>query len=252
MCGRFTILYTWEQVWTFHQPFRGPDAQPAARYNVAPTTGVPALRLADDREPEAVYLTWWLTPHWAKSSEHRYSMFNARSEGVETKPAFRGPFRKSRCVLPISGFYEWQAPAEGSDRRKQPYYIRRADGEPILLAGLWDRWEPDPTQQAEGLRPIESCTVLTTGANTQLADLHDRMPCMLEPEQLERWLDPTLTQPESFHTFLRPAPEGVLAMHPVSVRVGNARLDEPSLIQPTDSVAPSNDPEPPPEGSLFA
>jgi len=254
MCGRFTIMYSWEEVWTFHQPFRGPSEAPAVRHNVAPTTEIPTLRLAGDGEPEAAYLTWWLTPRWAKTPEHRYAMFNARSEGVERKPAFRASFRDRRCVVPISGFYEWKAPPADSNARKRPYYIRRADGEPIYIAGLWDRWTPDAAQKQDGAETIESCTLLTTSANAQLADLHDRMPCMLEPETLEDWLDPTRTEPAALHPFLRPAPDGVLAVHPVSTRVNNARHEGPDLIEPTSAA--DEDPPPshddPPQGSLFA
>lgn len=234
MCGRFTIMYSWQEVWVFHQPFRGPDAPPATRYNIAPAADIPILRADDDGAPIAAHARWWLTPRWADGPETRYAMFNARSEDAASKPAFRASFRDRRCIIPASGFYEWRSPPEDAPRsaRKQPYYIRRADGRALLFAGLWERWRgaldgADTT--------LDSCAILTTEANDDLADLHHRMPCVLEPEDARTWIDPGTNDPGPIRSLLRAAPSGLLTRHPVSTRVNSARTDEPGLLTPVSS-----------------
>jgi putative SOS response-associated peptidase YedK len=113
-------------------------------------------------------------------------------------------------VLPVSGFYEWKKDAAGG---KQPYYITRADGQPVYFAGLWDCWRDE----------LESCTILTCRPNAEMAKVHSRMPCILEPERIAGWLSPEMEDPEQVAGFLAPAADGVLQMHPVSRRVNNAR-----------------------------
>jgi len=163
-------------------------------------------------------MQWWLVPSWSKTPEVQYSTFNAKSEDAATKPAFRAPFRNRRCVIPASGFFEWKKLDDGS---KQPYYITRADGKPMYFAGVWDRWHDE----------LDSCAILTVSAKTQMQQLHTRMQCILEVEQLERWMDVHTTDVSAVQPMLHPAPDGVLTMKPVDPRVGNVRNNDPALIE---------------------
>ncbi|MCB9837731.1 MAG: SOS response-associated peptidase [Phycisphaeraceae bacterium] len=228
MCGRFTILYQWRDVYMLLEKMGLPlpgtpwgEVGPERHYNVAPTRDIPALR-AGEHGIEPAMLRWWLIPHWAKSDEMKYATFNARSEDAATKPAFRTPMRRRRCVIPVSGFYEWK---KLDAKSKQPHYITRADGEPIFFAGLWDRWE-DP----ESDRVIESCAICTTKPNAEMEAVHNRMPCILEPEDVWAWCDPGMTDADRAAAMLRTPPDGLLVMHEVSGRVGNAKKNNDAAL----------------------
>ena len=136
------------------------------------------------------------------------------------KPAFRGAFRKRRCLVPADGFYEWRKHEGGGP--KQPMLIRRRDREPFALAGLWEHW-----RGPEG--EVETCTILTTEANAVLAPIHDRMPVILGPATYDRWLDPARPEAEE---LLRPCPDEWLEAFPVSKQVNNVRNDAAELITP--------------------
>lgn len=210
MCGRFTRDYSWRQVHDFLD-LRFPDQLDLSEsYNVAPTQESPIVRAEDDALGMAM-ATWGLIPSWSKDRSIGARMINARSETAAEKPAFRSAFARRRCVVPVSGFYEWQKRESGS---KQPYYIYRADGEPLLFAGLWERW-------GGGDEVVESFTILTTEPNEMMAVVHDRMPCVLEREEVVRWCGES--DAAGARAMLRSAADGVLAMHPVSTRVNNAR-----------------------------
>lgn len=167
-------------------------------------------------------MQWWLIPHWSKTPEAKYATFNARSEEAAKKPACRDAFTKRRCVIPASGFYEWQKHEDGS---KTPHYITRVDDDPLYFAGLWEHW-------TDGDAVLESCTILTTAANEQMKAVHHRMPCILEPEQCPAWMDPEQRDRDAALSFLMPAADGLLTMHAVDPRVGNVRNNDGSLIDP--------------------
>jgi putative SOS response-associated peptidase YedK len=203
------------------------------RYNIAPTQDVPVVRQGRGGAREMVPMRWGLIPSWAKDASIGSKLINARSESAADKPAFRSAFRRRRCVIPASGFYEWKK-AGGA---KQPHYIERADGAPLLMAGLWESW-PDP---ARGTR-VDSCTILTTPANEALSALHNRMPAVLEPEECDAWLEESSDDPEKLRQSLRPAAERVLTFYPVSARVNSPHHDDPSLL---DCVSPPASDAPP-------
>lgn len=229
MCGRYTYGFTWLQI---HEQLIEVDlaladaalqrGDPPPRYNVAPMTNVPVLRGMEGERCifETGQMRWWLVPSWSRELDTKYPMFNARSEDAAKKPSFRGPFRYRRCVVPASGFYEWKKLGE---KKKQPYYITRADGQVLYFAGLWDCWRDE----------LESCAILTTSPNAEMGELHNRMPCILEPEDLWRWCDPAQNDPEAVQPLLGPAPDGILETWPVSTRVGNVRNDDRSLTEAT-------------------
>lgn len=228
MCGRFNVesdplsRLLLELVRLRHP---GPD-----NHNAAPTETIVVLRLDDEGEPELVPMRWWLTPHWAKQVDTRYAMFNARSENVERSPAFREPFKSRRCVVPVSGFYEWarlQQPS-GGGTRKVPYYIHPSKGSGMLLAGIWDRW-----QAAADTTPLESFAILTTEAAPALSFVHERQPAMLSFEGARCWLDLSSNVAQLKALLAPGVPEDLDAL-PVSSYVNNARHKDPRC---TDGVA---------------
>lgn len=168
---------------------------------------------------EVRIMRWGLVPYWAKPGFTAYSTINARCESVATKPAFREPFRKRRCLIPASGFYEWRP--EG--KIKQPYYITLR-GQPMTFGGLWDRWRgPAGT--------VETYSIVTTAAAPEIAHLHDRMPLLLPENAWGIWLNPEAPL-EVVADLMRPWDGGGLDFHPVSRMVNNPRHDLPSLTAP--------------------
>ncbi len=198
------------------------------RYNIAPTQLVPIVRHpSHDKLPidsprvvrEAV---WGLIPSWAKERSIGARMINARSETVYEKPSFRTAFKRRRCIVPASGFYEWLPVGKS----KQPYLIRRKDGQPFAFAGLFERWK-DP----ESGDPVESCTILTTAANGFMSQIHDRMPVVLETSDFGQWLDPE-QDGDAVMPLLRQMPPKSLTGTAVNSKVGNVRTQGPDCISP--------------------
>lgn len=202
-------------------------------YNIAPTQHAAIIHA--DHGPETLVpdlAHFGLIPSWAKERSISAKMINARSETIWEKPAFRGLINSRRALLPINGFYEWQAIP--SQKTKQPWYITRADASPMLLACVWDTWL-DPDHEGS---PVDSFAIITTDANEQLADKHHRMPVILEPESIDAWLDRE-QEPRAVRDLLRPAPEGVLCMHRVSTRVNSPANNEATLTEPDSNAGPA-------------
>jgi putative SOS response-associated peptidase YedK len=221
MCGRFNLRTNPQRFAEFFQAaVRETDQQLLLRYNIAPTQPVLAVRLRDG-DREAVPLQWGLIPSWSRDPKIGGKMINARAETVAEKPSFRTAFKRRRCLIPASGFYEW----DRSTQPKQPYHITPAHGGLMAFAGLWERWSPP-----EG-EPLESCTILTTAANQALQSLHDRMPVILLPETFSAWLDEQAV-PDDLGRLLQPAPEDFLDWRPISTRVNNVRNQGEDCIAP--------------------
>jgi putative SOS response-associated peptidase YedK len=216
MCGRYTLYHDEEDLTELFAL----DAFPwSPRYNIAPTQIVPIVRVRPDGGRERLDARWGLVPAWVKEpSAFKALLFNARSETAGEKPAFRDAARRGRCVLPASGFFEWRSVPDGGP--KQPFFIHRRDGAPMVFAGL----------SADGAHG-RSATVLTTEANAVVAQLHDRMPVILEPASLDRWLDPTTRDLAGVADLLRPCADDLLEAYPVDRAVGSTRVDEPRLVQ---------------------
>lgn len=196
-----------------------------ARWNVAPTTEIPVIRREEDGRHLAL-LRWGLVPSWAADPSVGARMINARGESVADKPAFRDALRKRRCLVPLDGFYEWTA----AGPRKQGHVIRRRDRAPFALAGLWERWR-GPKGEPPLDMPLETVTIVTTGANATLSALHDRMPVVLDAADWELWLDPAAPLP-MVEGLLRPAPDDRLDVVAVGPRVNSVRNDDPSCLDP--------------------
>ncbi|MBU6412693.1 MAG: SOS response-associated peptidase [Planctomycetes bacterium] len=239
MCGRFTHLFTWKQLYEL-LALHGIECAIPARYNVAPTQTAPVV-VADDETGFNVLrqLQWGLVPSWADDPKIGSSLINARGESVATKPAFRSAFKHRRCIVPISGFYEWK-PIPGS-KFKQPLYITPTDvGDIWLLAGLWESWK-----QREG-SSLDTFTILTTAANQAMAKIHDRMPVILERADALRWLDHTPSAVESStniaSSLITQYPAERMLFTPVSRLVNAPRNDSPDCIKTDiESSAPQAD-----------
>ncbi len=218
MCGRYELhTHPAALALAFGLPFP-PDIHP--RYNIAPMQDVPVIRNSADGVRELAQMRWGLVPRWAKDPSIGARMINARGETVAEKTAFRKSFERHRCLIPADGFYEWQAQARG---RKQPMRVARRDGAPFAFAGLSERW-----LSAAG-EVVDSCTIVTTAANTLLRPLHERMPVIVPPDEYARWLDNTGEPPRDLIAAIDP---DVLTVHPVSMRVNAVRNDDASLIEP--------------------
>jgi putative SOS response-associated peptidase YedK len=229
MCGRFTSQSSPDRLAEHFGAELAAEEDLGARYNVAPTDDVYVVaehggvrRLGTQR--------WGLVPFWADDPSVGARMINARSDTVASKPAYRRAFAKRRCIVPADGFYEWKA-VPGA-RRKQPYLVRRRDGAPLALAGLWEVWR-DRGAGDDGER-LTSCVIVTTDANELLRPVHDRMPVVLEPDVWDVWLDPDNDDLEELQALLVPAPEDLLELVPVSTRVNDVRNDGPDLVEPVE------------------
>ena len=200
-----------------------------SHFNVAPTQSIAVVVERPDNEREVVGYRWGLVLSWrARSARVPERMFNARSETVAVRPIFRGLLTKHRLIVPADGFYEWR---RGPDLARQPYYIRRADGRPLALAGLWASWH-DPDSPAGADEPLRSATILTTAPNALLGQIHDRMPVILAEVEWDRWLDPSLTDPTELLPLLEPGPHDLLEAIPVGPRVNSARNQGRELLDP--------------------
>jgi putative SOS response-associated peptidase YedK len=221
MCGRFTLRCDSDILAEY---FDVPEVPPLeSRYNIAPTQGVLVVRVLESGGPRtADFLRWGLVPSWADDPKAGYRMINARAETVPKSPAYRTAFRKRRCVLAADGFFEWRK--EGK-KKKKPSHFTLADGEPFGIAGLWERWE-------KGETPLETCTLLTTEANSLVRPLHDRMPVILPPEHLERWLDPKFDDLDELMDLLQPFPAKQMRHVEVSTRVNFVKNDDPECLEP--------------------
>jgi putative SOS response-associated peptidase YedK len=241
MCGRFVSASPPERIAAYF----GAEAQVetlGANYNVAPTNDIYAIvaaRPSDERGAPTRALQafqWGLLPVWAKDRKVGQKMINARAETIAEKAAFKGVFRKHRCIVPMDGFYEWQAgrpdgPVGKSGKPvKQPYFIHRVDGEPLAVAGMWSAWR----DRAAGPREpwLHTATVITTSANATMAQIHDRMPVLLPKAMWDLWLDPENHNIDVLAELLVPAPEHLLALHAVTTDVNNVRNNDAHLIDP--------------------
>lgn len=224
MCGRFALFALSQSLAEEFGVSALPSGPP--RYNIAPSQSVPAVRAgAAGSGPEIAFLRWGLIPSWAKDPVVGNRLINARSETAREKPSFRNAFKRRRCLIPASGFYEWQR----KERGKQPYFVRMRDGRLFALAGLWDRWQGGETGA------VETFTILTTEANDVLAPIHDRMPVIVPATEYARWLDPALRETDSLMPLLAPFPPGEMVAYPVSPRVNSPSTDDERCIAPLAS-----------------
>jgi putative SOS response-associated peptidase YedK len=248
MCGRYASSATPEEL---AEEFEIDDIigdLPGPDFNVAPTVEVPAVlerasKESGDVRRRLMPLTWGLVPSWSKGPGSGAKMINARYETVASKPAFKRACAVRRCLLPADGYYEWYDPAgpeqvegrstTGSRKpRKQPFFIHRADGARLVMAGLYEYWRDpakDPDDDSAWLR---TCTVITTSATDAVGHIHDRMPMVVPAERWDGWLDPQLKDPEVARALLMVTEPEQLEAYAVSTLVSNVKNNGPELLDP--------------------
>jgi putative SOS response-associated peptidase YedK len=244
MCGRYAATANPDDLveeFEVDSDQTGGELQP--RYNLAPTDPAPVVVERPPRgEPDAApqrtlrLLTWGLVPSWAKDPSIGSRMINARADSLFEKPAYKRAAHSRRCLVPADGWYEWQKSPVATDEkgkpRRQPFFTRLADGERLAFAGLFEFWRDDARPDDDPLAWLTTYAIITTEAEAGLDRLHDRMPFVLPRDRWDRWLDPTVTDPDEVRALLAPVPPGRLETDPRSPKVGNVRNTGPELLDP--------------------
>ncbi|MGV6859924.1 MAG: SOS response-associated peptidase [bacterium] len=223
MCGRYNLTTDAQALLDFFQIQLNLFGEFSPRFNIAPSQTLPVI-IHQDEERGLIPSQWGLVPFWSREPKTKYSTINARSETVASAASFREPFKRSRCIVPATGYYEWQA-IEG---RKQPYNIASASGGVFALAGIYDIWHVGEEDQ------LHSFSIITIAANEAMRKIHKRMPVILGQDSLDTWLSGS-TPKDKLGRLLAPCPSEWLKIYPVSTIVNNPRNDGPDCIDPTKS-----------------
>ena len=218
MCGRYSLIATVDQLIEEFGLADGGELE--ARYNIAPSQHVPVVRVREGAR-RLDPLKWGLVPSWAKDPQIGHRMINARSETVAEKPSFRAALKRRRCIIPASGFFEWKR----DEKKRVPYYFRAKSGAPLGLAGLWEHWEGEG-----GL--LETCTIITTKANTVVGKIHDRMPMILNRSNYSAWLDIGGEIKGGVEEIFSPYPVDEIETYEVSSEVNSPNAEGRSLLDP--------------------
>lgn len=229
MCGRFSLTTAGPilaELFSIDDPDPEVMAIWRARFNIAPSQSVAAIRATADGKRRLDMLRWGLLPRWAKDPKAGPAPINARSDTVAEKPMFKGLLKSRRCIVPADGFFEWKT--EG--KKKLPMYFQMRDRRPFGLAGLWEQWKG-------GDQVIESVTLMTTDPNDVVGAIHNRMPAILAPEAHAEWLDPASSDLDRLLGLLRPYPADRMTATPVSTRVNAPTFDDPACIEPLGEQA---------------
>jgi putative SOS response-associated peptidase YedK len=222
MCGRFALYASPARLKEHFATTNDLNLEP--HFNIAPTQTVPVVRLDETGNRVFAFARWGLIPSWVKDPEKLQHPINAKAETAAIKPMFRHAYRKSRVLVPADAFYEW-APRNG----KQPFLIRLRDGELIGMGGLLEHW-----QGPEG--DVMTFTILTTDANSLMANIHDRMPVIIRPEDYAAWIDTNLTDISQIQSLVRLYPERLMEAYPISRKVNSLQHDSPDLIEEEQSI----------------
>jgi putative SOS response-associated peptidase YedK len=226
MCGRYVVAYDPE---TLVSGFSVVRVVPfPRRWNVAPQSMVPVVHETKEGERVATLMRWGLLPHWAKDPALGNKLNNARAEGVFDKPSFRQAVRRRRCLLPASGFYEWQATPSG----KQPWYVSPRGELPFAMAGLFEAWRPGEADEW-----LLTCCVVTTAPNALMMPIHDRMPVMIRPEDWSRWLARDVQEREAIEPLLQPCDPAGMQAWPVSRAVNRGSAEGEALVEPLPDLS---------------
>jgi len=216
MCGRYNLIATGQQLMEHFRllslPVHNPD------YNIPPGQKILAIVQLEDGSNRAVNLHWGLIPSWSKDRAISSHLINARAETLTEKPSFKKAYRHRRCLIPATGFYEWQATETG----KQPYHIHKPDNAVFAFGGLWEHWEHDR-------ETVYSCTIITTAANDKIAPIHDRMPIIIAPDAYNRWLDKNTAAVE-IADFLAADAYRNMQITGISTRVNNPLHNDESCL----------------------
>jgi putative SOS response-associated peptidase YedK len=217
MCGRYALHANPEVIALQFALEDAPEFKQS--YNICPGGEITIVRLDREQRRVARQHRWGLIPHWAKDPSIGNKLANARGESLAERPAFRDAFRRSRCLVPASGFYEWQVTPGNKRGRKQPWYFAPTDAKLFGLAGITSFWNG-----------VRSVSLITTAPNGLMEPIHDRMPVIVAPEDYAAWLDNGT--PELMH-YVRPFPAERMTARPVSMRVNQPESDDPGLVEET-------------------
>jgi putative SOS response-associated peptidase YedK len=217
MCGRYSLVSTENIATRFSVTQEQGTFLP--RYNAAPQQTMPVI--IDGSQPRLMEMRWGLIPAWSKEPRVAFSTINARAETVTTSPTFRKAFKSQRCLVPATGFYEWQKTGKG----KQPYCFQLHGGELFAFAGLYDIWRDDDENE------LYSFTIITTDPNPLVAPIHNRMPVVLRRDDELVWLNPKAAAAH-LKTLLTPYPADEMELFAVSRAVNNPANQDATLIQP--------------------
>lgn len=220
MCGRIAITLPHDAMARAFAAAPANALPPVPRYNICPTQDL-AVVLSRDGARHIGTMRWGFLPHWYKSPTDGPLLINARAETIAEKPAFRDAVRARRCLIPVSGFYEWTKDDAGN---RLPWYIAPRQGGMLVFAGVWQVWEHGDMRHV-------TCAIVTCAANAAMARLHPRMPVILSPEDWALWLG------EAGHgaaRLMRAAPEDALVWHRVDARINSNRAEGPELIEPLE------------------
>jgi putative SOS response-associated peptidase YedK len=227
MCGRAYQTYTEDELHARYINERSKRNPLGLRpnYNLAPTQLSPVV-LVKEGERQLSLFRWGLIPTWAKDikSASQYSLINARGEEIREKRSYKTPFQKRRCIVPLSGFIEWQ---RISPKEKAPFAIHLKSGQIMSVAGVWEHWESKATGEE-----VDSFSIITTAGNKFMSKIHDRMPVILPPEKESEWLDPQNTDTESLMKLLKPCPEDWLTAYPISKAINSPRNNSKEVLEP--------------------
>lgn len=218
MCGRMANTLPADAMAQLFAASPSNDLPDVPNYNICPTNPVHTVS-AQNGERRLRAMRWGFIPSWYETANGGPLLINARGETIAEKPAFKDACRTRRCVIVATGFYEWTKDADGG---RNPYYFSRADHAPIAFAGVWQAWD-------KGEMPMNTCAIVTTGANDRISTIHHRMPVMLEPEQIPLWLG---EKGKGAATLMRAAPEETLEFHKVSREVNSRTGYGPHLLDP--------------------
>ena len=219
MCGRFALTLPMDAMARMFAALPANNLPVTPNYNICPTNNVSTVVRGEGRR--LVSMRWGFVPQWYKTPTDGPLLINARAETLAEKPAFRDACRSRRCLIPATGFYEW---SKGEGGARLPWYIYRDDGTPVVFAGIWQRWD-------KGDAPLDSCAIVTTDANSEMATVHHRMPVILSPDQWGLWLG---EEGKGAARLMQPAPDGVLRKHRVGVAVNSNKAQGPELIEPLE------------------
>lgn len=228
MCGRYVLEGPLSRLTAYFEATlwqEGPYEWHSL-FNIAPTMEVPVIRLNQQGQRVLLPHRWGLVPSWAKDEKSGAKLNNARAETIADKPSFRVPYRRYRCLVPATGYYEWQAPQQ-NQKRKQPWFIKSERLPYLAMAGVCDHWRKPDGQL------LMTFAIVTTAAHHNIAHIHDRMPVMVDQSNWEAWLDKTMQNPANLTHLLEPTSQ--LTAFPVGYEVsgvGATRRDDPGLIAP--------------------